>query len=168
MTIVLCGLPGCGKTTIGKEVAEKLCIKFIDTDRLIEDTFHNQFSCRQLFSTIGEKAFRALERKFIEGISIQDPCVISLGGGSFDVSPNIFTVQRLGTIIYLKASPDILFPRISQLGIPPYVDRENPRTSFLTLAKRRIPLYEKASTITIDTDSLSIEAIVQHIVERRF
>lgn len=166
MTFLLCGLPCCGKTTVGKLLATHLHRRFIDTDQLIETAFPGSLSCREIFLQLGEQKFRALEKAQIASLIGQRPCIISLGGGCCDAEETIQVLQQLGTVIYLKVSPTTLYPRMVQRGIPPYLDPQDPRNSFLELAMKRMARYEKAASIIIDTSTLSAEATVVHILQR--
>lgn len=146
MNIVLCGLPKCGKTTIGKLLAKKLKRPFIDTDQLMG----GKQRCREIFLEKGEATFRALEEKTIATLLTTDNAVISLGGGA--------PLTLAGTLIYLKVDLDLL------------AKRQDPKAAFLQhetfydLAKRRIPLYEAAASATVDITHLKNEAAVEAIL----
>jgi shikimate kinase len=162
MNIFFCGLPGCGKTTFGKIVAQELQKQFIDVDSLIEHEYGNQYSCREIFSKIGEDAFRTLEKRKIESLAQQSSSIVALGGGSFELKENIVMIKNQGIVLYLKASPEILFARRKDLV---FLDKEDPKTCFLEIAMRRSPRYEEAATITIEIDFLKKEEITQKILE---
>lgn len=151
MNIILCGLPMSGKTTVGALLAEKLKRKFIDTDRLIEDGR----SCREIYREVGEENFRKLESEQIRKLIICKNCVIALGGGSLIAEENRNLLHKIGTIIYLKASTDTLWGRISQYETPSYLAGSDPKKKFQEMTKNRILIYEQSATYCIDIENLS-------------
>ena len=169
-TLILCGLPKSGKTTIGKMVAKKLRWNFIDTDRLIEKDYADKtgrlYSCRQIFEHEGESLFRSLEQSQILSLNSTNS-VISLGGGSLDNPKNTDAIKSIGSLIYLKAAPQVLWRRLQKSGIPAYLDPQHPENAFHALAEKRIPLYEAAAQIIIDTSDLTHENVVSEILRYR-
>ena len=104
--IVLIGMSGVGKTTVGKYIAKKLNMKFIDTDDKITSTYGK--TVNSIFNIYGEEYFRYLERRVIKSLSIVEKTVISTGGGVVLDNNNIQILQRNGIIFLLKASIDTL------------------------------------------------------------
>lgn len=168
MSLILCGLPMSGKSTIGKKLSQALQWDFIDTDRLIEEAYHKKtgegFSCRQIFLKEGENEFRKFEKEQISLLK-KNKCVVAIGGGALSLSENIQALQALGKIIYLKASLNILWKRIQEKGIPPYLDPEAPEQSFYALAGKRLPLYERVSDVIIEASSLDEEGVLRKIMQ---
>ncbi len=150
-----------GKTTIGKRVAEKLGWNFIDTDRLIEQVRGSP--CRAIFLAEGEKAFRELEKEQIASLQGVSKSVIAVGGGSLNDPDNVRNLQANGKLVYLQAPLNRLLERMQE--IPAYLDRRDPEKSFAELAKRRLPLYEKAAHAIIDTGCLSESEVVAAILK---
>jgi shikimate kinase len=169
MNIILCGLPMSGKSTIGKLIAEKLERKFIDTDRLIENTYNlvknKKYTCRQIYFLEGEKVFRRLENHQIASLKNARSSVIAIGGGSLLNEDNIRTLKEVGSLIYLKVSTDILWARLRTKALPTYLDHKNPQNEFYELAENRSPLIESAAKFVIDTDGLTEEQTVDKILE---
>lgn len=145
--IILCGLPGVGKTTKGKEIAKQRGLTFIDTDTLIEAAdaalSGRQRSCREIFKESGETYFRSIERQQIASLANINASVIALGGGALSDPENCAVLIKLGHLIYLKAPLDIIWQRITKGGIPPYLSEEDPKASFEKLARERISQYER-------------------------
>lgn len=162
MNILLCGLPTCGKTTIGKKVAEHLQWNFIDTDHLVEKAYG--ISCCQIAKEKGEEVFRRLEKEQITSLLGCRQSVIALGGGSINQKTEEIIV-KMGCIIYLKASVAVLWERLSKRGMLSILDPMNPEESFYKLAKTRIPLYEKMAHFIIDTTGLSEQEVLQEILK---
>ncbi len=171
-TIILCGLPGCGKTTVGNCLAEKISSSFIDVDTLIEkeyaDTMGELLTCRQIFAHQGVPFFRELEKRVISSLaqkSHQD-AIISIGGGAMENPENVKVLKSIGLVVYLKVNLKELFKRINRKGLPAYLDPADPLGSFEKLAQKRIPIYSNAADIEIEADSLTPEEIATKIVEK--
>ncbi len=153
MNFILCGLPGCGKTTIGKILADKLNGTFIDLDRLIEEEYKKKegekLTCRQIYSQKGGPFFRALEQETIVSMSEKPPknSIIALGGGALENPENTKLLKKIGTIIYLKGETKELFKRITHNGMPAYIDSFE---SFEKLVEKRTPLYLNAADIQLE------------------
>lgn len=161
MNIILCGLPMCGKTSIGKMLSEKLGWSFIDTDRLIET--QKDRPCREIFIEEGELAFRKFEKEQITTLNGLSKCVIALGGGTLLDRDNVKAVQKCGTLIYLQAAADLLWTRTRERGIPAFLGFDDPEKAFYELAKKRIPHYEEAAHYTIETGQLTIDEITWQV-----
>jgi len=164
MNMIFCGMPMCGKTTIGQRVSLQLGWSFIDNDRLIEKAYLERsgasLTCRQIFQKEGNAFFRALEKQQIHSLQGEMKAVIAVGGGSLCDADNRQLLKSVGSLIYLKASINVLWERTRVRGIHAYLDPEDPRKSFEEMAQRRLPIYEAAADAVIETDHLSIEEIV--------
>jgi len=169
MNIILCGLPMSGKSTIGKLIAEKLNRTFIDTDRLIEKTYNmakdKTYTCRQIYFLEGETVFRRLESHQIAALKNAKTSIIAVGGGSLINPENVRIIQGIGSLIYLKVSPDILWKRLSAKSLPTYLDRENPEKDFFNLAEKRCPTFEEEARFIIETDGLSEEQTAEAVIK---
>jgi len=158
MSWILCGLQHCGKTTVGQLLAKKLGWSFIDIDRLIEETDEKTRSCRQIVQEQGEAYFRKLEKKVIFTLFPSSDSVIALGGGSLHDPENKRVLKQQGNFIYLKATPNLLINRFRSL--PAHLDSFQ---RFLEIAKERTPIYEEVAALTVETDHLLPEQIVDQI-----
>jgi shikimate kinase len=165
--IILCGLPGAGKTEVGKQLSDALSWKFINTDNCIEQHHHDTqgtfLTCREIYQTYGGKAFYQLEHEALQTISRTYKNVFSLGGGTLERNENITLLKSLGIFIYLKNDPNILFERLIKKGIPAYLDPQNPYISYLKLAEHREIIFETHADLKIDTHLKSPQDIVQQI-----
>ena len=110
MRIILIGMPGCGKTTIGKKVAMNLNLKFVDADEYIEEKY--KMSISRLFATVNESGFRKLENEALKEMILQDDIVLSTGGGLPCFYNNIKILKDSGTVIYIKLPVKMLFHRL--------------------------------------------------------
>jgi len=158
--IVLIGLMGSGKTTIGKLLSQKFDLMLVDTDELIEKDA--QMSINKIFSIHGEDFFRALESKVIERVSQSNGQIISTGGGAVENPINLNNLKSNGMIFYLKASPEVLYDRIKQNDSRPLLKNENPLLTLQNLLIKREKFYNQADYI-IDTNTKNIDDIVKEI-----
>ena len=138
--IILMGFMGCGKSTIGGKLSNKLNKGLIDTDSFIEQK--EGMSISEIFATKGEAYFRDLEYACLKTLSQEtDASIIALGGGTPLREANQPLLKELGTIIYLKASPDTIYERTRHNNKRPLLQCENPRgriEELLTQRKRLV------------------------------
>lgn len=146
MNLILFGLPMSGKSSLGRDLSEKLKIPFYDTDHLLEQTFfqtHGEpLSCRQIFLKEGPAAFRTLEAQAIASLNPISGAVIAVGGGTLMESQNLTFLKNLGLLVYLKADPKTLWQRTKICGIPAYLaSHQNPETAFYEMMEERAAHY---------------------------
>ncbi len=134
---ILCGFKGCGKTTLGKMLAEKLGYSFVDTDDLISS------DPRGLYRQVGEKAFRLAEKKAIATLQSIQNTVVATGGGSILDKETVALLKRIGKIIYLKETKEVLKMRLLQKPYPAFFAGKNVEQEFEAMYAERQPLYEK-------------------------
>lgn len=170
INVVLCGMPMSGKTTIGKLLAEKIGFRFIDLDECIEEAYFEKTGirekCRGIYKSIGEQAFRELEKQQFVRLSNLSQCVIAIGGGSLGSSEAKNIVASIGKVIYLKADIHELWDRIKWRGLPAYLDPADPKTSFEKLATLRTPAYEQVASFAIEIEQMRPEEIVSKILAK--
>ncbi|MBU0508132.1 shikimate kinase [bacterium] len=164
--IYLAGMTGAGKTTVGRCLASKLGCAFLDLDEEIERIAGT--SIIEIFAADGEEVFRDLETASLVNIGETKDAVVALGAGVLERETNLFHVQRIGTIIYLRASIETLFERISAetskrpLLQDAYTDSDL-RSRLSDMLKRREPHYLTASLI-VDVDDLqSAETVAERV-----
>lgn len=159
--IVLVGLMGAGKTSIGQRVAERLEIPFHDMDREIEA--QEKLTVSQIFELKGEPYFRAKEREVITALLDQPPSVIATGGGAF-VQPEIRAlVKQKATSVWLRATVDQLLERTSRTDTRPLLRTDNPRAVMEKLVDERYPIYAEADLV-VDTDEQAHYKVVDTII----
>lgn len=152
--VVLVGMMGAGKTTIGRLVAERLQRPFVDSDTLIEEAEGRPIS--EIFARDGEPYFRQRELETIRKVvSKADPVVLSIGGGAF-VSPVVrFLLKETATTFYLQAKVETLVQRVGSGATRPLLHGEMPLEQRLrSLLKEREPIYTQANYI-IETEELT-------------
>ena len=161
--VVLIGMMGCGKTTVGKELAKVMSDhKYVDIDLEIEKSTQKKIS--EIFLKHGEPFFRMLEtekiRKFSKNTEKQ---IISVGGGAFESEENRKNLSSNGVVIYLKASPKEIFERIKNETHRPLLRKDFSVEKIASIMNLREPNYKKAD-ITIDTDNKTPQNIVEEII----
>ncbi len=161
--IILVGMPGCGKTTIGALLAEKLPdYVHIDLDSVIERTAGMKIS--DIFEKYSEDYFRKLEYDTIKLCCAGSKRIISTGGGAFENPDNRATLLKFGKVFYLKTNPDILYDRLKEDSARPLLQKENPKEILNNMLKKREQNYIKAHYI-IDTDLLDLNEIIGLILD---
>jgi len=162
--IVLTGLMGSGKTTVGNLLAENIDgFNFVDSDDIIVETMG--MSVNAIFEKYGEERFRQIEKTVILNLAEEENSVISLGGGAFEDDETRKTLLDNSTVFYLKASVDTLYERIKNDNSRPLLNTENPKQKLAKLLDLREQHYNEAHYI-IDTNSLSPYNIVKEIQRR--
>lgn len=157
--IVLCGLPGVGKTTVGRELAKVLHREFIDTDTLVEEKCG--LSCREYFTIYGEEAFRRVEEDVLLSLERKTPIVIALGGGVVEIPNAIEIVARLGTIVHITEDIEMLIERKIYGDKPATAGDE---ITYKILANRRLPLFGKIRHIEICCRNKPVGCISKEII----
>lgn len=161
--IVLVGLMGCGKTTIGSLLSKLLNRKFVDSDSLITNLAG--LSVSQIFEKYGEAYFRELERKVIEDISCQNDLIISTGGGVVENPENIASLKENGVLFYLYASAQDLYDRIKNDDSRPLLKNSDPLATLEKLLARREKFYS-LSEEKIQTGQRQVKEIAEEIIEK--
>ena len=140
--IILVGLPGSGKSTIGKAIAARLGLKFIDSDAEIER--ETGMTIVRYFEVHGEKVFRPLEAEVISRLLETRDCVIALGGGAFLNRLTRSAVKSMGTSIWLDAPLDLIEERLKHSADRPLLNAGDRLQALQQLSKAREPSYREA------------------------
>ncbi len=162
MNIVLTGMMGTGKTVIGKKLAQKLNMKYISTDEVIEKDVG--MSIPKIFTRKGEPYFRDVETKAVKCVAMLDNFVIDTGGGVVQRSENMEELERNGTIICLTASPEVILKRTSKTNYRPLLNVDVPVSKIKELLEKRKQFYKRCSRM-IDTSNKGIEEVVNEIIK---
>ena len=161
--IVLVGLMGAGKTTVGKILAEKLKKEFIDTDELIVK--EEKKSINEIFAQSGEKYFREIEKNIIEKVSELSDKVISIGGGALENFENISNLKRNGILFYLKADVNTLEQRLKNTTDRPLLKNTRLKEKLMELLNKREKNYLLSQKIIDTTNEKTIDTITEEIIE---
>lgn len=178
-SVVLIGLPGAGKTSVGEILAKLMNLSFFDSDRLIEAKQNRTVST--IFAEDGEKRFREMERALLDDFK-SGSFVLSCGGGLPMTPGNMDALLKLGKVIYLKTAIDELVKRLASTHDRPLLkansiasrgtssepetqsDEHVLRNRLCTLESQRAKVYERAQ-LTVQTDGLSTDEVAQKILE---
>jgi len=163
--IVLVGLPGVGKTTVGRAVAKRLGREFVDLDTLIERSFGKSIS--QIFRDDGEAVFRAAEARVAGEVAEMAPVVLAPGGGWVLNSAAVAHLLEASRIIYLRVSPDAAIRRMGR-GIdrrPLLSGATDPFKAMRELHEVRKPVYERYAAMTVETGGIERSTVIAKVVE---
>jgi shikimate kinase len=161
--IVIIGFMGAGKTVVGKSLANSLKRPFIDTDKLVEESVGA--TIEDIFQTLGEERFRTMETDAIKSISDIRGAVIATGGGAINNPENVALLKSGGFVVYLYASPETLFNRISKETGRPLVGRMKDQADMEVLLEQRDPLYRQTADLVVDTTDQTIDMIEHQIFQ---
>ncbi|MGC6516606.1 MAG: shikimate kinase [Candidatus Puniceispirillaceae bacterium] len=153
-SLMLIGLMGSGKTVIGRMLANALGRDFVDSDKLIED--ESGLRITDIFDLYGEEKFREMERRIISKLVDQKNLVISVGGGAFCQSEIRDMAKGKVTVLWLRATPEVLLSRMDNLASRPLLAGDDPLGILQNLHETRFEDYSKADMV-IDTDGLSLQ-----------
>ena len=148
--IVLVGMMGAGKTTVGRRIATKLSRQFLDSDEEIEKAA--QMSIPEMFEQRGEGEFRAGETRVIARVLKDQNIVLATGGGAFVHPETRALVKDEAISVWLKAEADILFERVSRRSNRPLLKTANPRATLERLIEERYPIYAEADITVLSRD----------------
>lgn len=161
-SVILIGMPGSGKTTVGAALSKKTGLQFLDTDSLIEESEKRKIS--EIFKKDGEEYFRNLETGVIKSLLNSYPIVLSTGGGIVERDENIELLKKIGKVFYLEISPDLILERIKGDKTRPLLQKDDPMKALKDLYLRRHKKYSLAD-FKIDASN-SIELITDEIYEK--
>ena len=161
-SVIITGMPGSGKTTVGLILSKKLGLTFYDLDFLIEEVEKRKIT--EIFKTFGEEYFRKKETETIKNFPYKPPYILSLGGGTITRVENIFLLKNIGTIFYLKANPEIIFGRIKDDKTRPLLLKDDPKKALFELYEKRHLGYESAADFIIDANK-TVDETVYNIME---
>ena len=161
--IYLIGFMGAGKTTVGHIAARLYDMSFVDTDDMIVEK--KGMSIPMIFESEGEEAFRKIETEVIKALADQSRLIVSCGGGAAANEVNIPLLKQGGRVVYLRTSPQKVFERVGDSDNRPLLNGRRSVSGIEELMLKRIPKYESAADIIIDTDDKSPEEIAKLIFD---
>ena len=155
------GLPGSGKTTIGRQLARRLGQPFVDSDHEIEHRLG--CSIREFFAREGEDSFRNQEQQVIDELTQTHQGVIATGGGAVLREVNRRHMHERGQVIYLRSTPEDVFRRVRHDTARPVLQVDDPLNRLRTMFEARDPLYREAAHFVIETGRPSVAMLVNMI-----
>jgi shikimate kinase len=154
LRLVLIGLPGSGKSTVGRQLARRLGLGFADTDHVIEQRIG--CSIREFFEREGEDAFRDIEEEVIRELAQAGPGVLATGGGAVLRPANREALRSGAHVIYLRSTPEELFKRLRHDANRPLLQVADPLARLRSLYDERDPLYRETAHFIIETGRPSV------------
>ena len=161
-TIVLVGIMGAGKSTVGKILADRLGMRFIDADQEIERAAGCTIT--DFFEKYGEVEFRKGEERVISRILAGEPCVLATGGGAFMSEATRLLIKKIATSVWLRVSFEVLAKRLEKRFDRPLLQTADPQQTLKTLIKKRYPIYNDADFI-VDAENDGVDITVSKVVE---
>ena len=162
MIFSLVGLPGSGKTTVGRQLARRLQLPFVDSDHEIEVRIG--CSIREFFEREGEVRFRDIEEEVLDALSQGPAKVLSTGGGAVLREANRRHLHERGRVVYLKSTPEELFRRLRHDSNRPLLQVADPLLKLKNLFTERDPLYSEVAHFLLETGRPSVSTLVNMIV----
>lgn len=159
--IVMVGLMGCGKSSIGRRIANRLHLPFVDADD--EIVVRAGQSIADIFQDHGEAFFRDREKLVIASLLEKAPLVLATGGGAFTAKETREVIKKTGISIWLKAELPVLLHRVARRSDRPLLQTGDPKTIMRDLMAERYPIYAEAD-ITIESRDVPHEVIVSDIL----
>ena len=162
LNIIFVGLPGSGKTTIGRQLARRLGVPFVDSDHVIEERLG--CSIREYFAREGEDAFRDVEQAVLDDLSQHHHGVLSTGGGSVLREANRRHLHERGHVVYLRTSPEDVYRRLRHDTVRPLLQVEDPLGRLRALYEARDALYRDAAHFVLETGRPSVATLVNKLL----
>lgn len=167
-TVVLVGMMGCGKTAVGRALAEKLAVPFLDSDHEIESAA--QMSIAEIFERDGEDFFRDREHEVIRRLLDNETGILSTGGGAFMFERNREMISKLGVSVWLDADLGLLWSRVKHKDTRPLLRTADPRKTLSEIFDKRVPSYALADLTVKAQHKYAIgdmaEAVLQALKSR--
>lgn len=163
-TVVMIGLMGCGKSSVGKRLAKKMNVVFKDVDHVIEE--NEGSSVVEIFQSKGEDYFRQIEEKTVKDlVAAEEPIVLATGGGSYLIDEIRSVINANCTTVWIKADLDILAERVARKDTRPLLLGNDRREVLKELMEKRYPVYEQADII-VETATGPHNKVVGQIINK--
>ncbi|UWR24789.1 shikimate kinase [Sulfitobacter sp. S223] len=161
-TVALVGMMGSGKTAVGRAVATKLGVPFLDSDQEIEAAAN--LSVPEIFQRDGEVFFRKRETEVISRLLETQKGILSTGGGAFLAEVNRENIAKKGVAVWLDAQLDLLWNRVRHKDTRPLLRTANPRATLAEIFAARTPIYKQADLRVACAEDLSIDAMAERVI----
>jgi shikimate kinase len=156
--ISLVGMPGCGKSTVGRHLSRQLGLKFVDSDTEIEHRLG--MPIRDWFAARGEEAFRDVEQDVIDELTQREGIVLATGGGAVLRPSNRDALHSRSHVFYLRATPEELFRRLKHDTQRPLLQVADPQMRLRELFRERDPLYRRVAHFVVESARPSVSALL--------
>lgn len=160
--IALVGMPGSGKSTVGRQLARRIGWSFVDTDAFIEKRIGS--SIRSYFEREGEAAFRDVEACVVAELAQRPSTVIATGGGAVLRRETRELLHRCCRVVYLRSSPEDLYRRIRHDTVRPLLQVADPLSKLRSLYSQRDPLYNESAHFIVETGRPSVSSLINMVL----
>lgn len=160
--LVLVGFMGSGKSSVGREIARRWKFSFLDTDTTIRHKYAK--SVADIFALFGEPVFRDEENKALQELQNSSNAVIATGGGIVLQPRNHPLLRSLGVVVWLTASEEVIWQRVSRNQNRPLLETKDPRATITNLMSERYPLYHSVADLTVETSGLRHQEVADRVV----
>ena len=161
-TIVMVGMMGAGKTAVGRALAARLGVPFLDSDHEIESAAN--MTIPEIFARDGEAFFRKKEAQVIARLLVDARGVLSTGGGAFLSEENRRTISDKGVSIWLNADLPVLWSRVRHRDTRPLLKTPDPQATLRDLYEQRVPFYAEADLSVVSDAKTSVEGMVDRVL----
>ena len=162
--LVLIGPMGAGKSSLARHLARLTSRRWMDTDKMVVQ--RTGIPITEIFAQYGEPEFRRLESEMLQSLGAQERLIVATGGGIVTRQENHLHLRRLGCVIFLTATPEVLFERVSRNQNRPLLHTENPESTLRELLAARLELYTACADFQIDTSGGTHEGLAQEVLGR--
>jgi len=163
-SVYLVGMMGAGKTTVGRLLARRLKLRFLDSDHEIERRCGAAVPL--IFDIEGEDGFRARESAVLAELTALEGVVLATGGGAVLAEDNRRRLAACGAVVYLRAQPEDLYERVRQDRNRPLLATADPLARLRALYLERDPLYRSVADLVVDTGRQSVQALVGTLIDQ--
>jgi shikimate kinase len=153
---------GSGKSSVGRELARRWRFRFFDTDAIIRRKYGR--SIAEIFASFGEALFRDEENNALQDLQNTHQAVIATGGGIVLQPRNHALLQALGVVVWLTASEEVIWERVSRNQNRPLLKTTDPRSTIRDLISTRYPLYRAIADITVETSGLTHQEVADEVL----
>jgi shikimate kinase len=160
--LILIGFMGSGKSSVGREIARRCELRFLDTDSMIRQKYGK--SIPEIFAAYGEPAFRDEEHQVLLRLRAAQPMVLATGGGIVLQPRNRSVLRSLGAVVWLTANEEVIWERVSRNQNRPLLQTKDPRSTVRDLMETRYPLYRETADITVETSGLTHQEVANRIL----
>ncbi|SHE91820.1 shikimate kinase [Ruegeria intermedia] len=163
-TVVMVGMMGAGKTAVGRALAARLGVPFLDSDAEIESAAN--MTIPEIFERDGEAFFRAKESQVIGRLLDEQKGILSTGGGAFLSETNRRMISERGVSVWLRADLEVLWNRVRHKDTRPLLRTPDPHATLRALYQARVPLYQQADLVVDSDGETAIEDMVDRVLEK--
>jgi shikimate kinase len=160
--LILVGFMGSGKSSVGREIARRCQLRFLDTDSMIRKKCGK--SIPEIFAVDGEPVFREEEHQALLRLRGAQQMVLATGGGIVLAPRNRSVLRSLGAVVWLTAQEEIIWERVSRKPNRPLLQTDDPRSTIRNLMAIRYPLYHETADVTVDTSVLTHQEVATRVL----